>query len=504
MNKNNYVKENELGYFRRIGWYKKMQMVVLFSLFTCMGLVAEEKPNVIYILTDQWRSTAFGYAGNPTVKTPNIDRFSEEAVNFQNAVSVCPVCTPHRAALLTGRFPTSTGMFMNDLYLPEKELCMAEIFKLAGYKTAYYGKWHLDGHGRHNNVQPYRRQGFDYWKALECSHDYNNMPYYENDDFELKHWPGYSPFDIVEDAGNYLETLAKGKDPFFLFISLGTPHFPHHTALEEYKAMYPETDLVLRENVDEEKHPKVRQELQGYYAHCTATDKAVGDLISKLKKLGLYDDSIVIFTSDHGEMMGSHGIRPKEKQLAWDEAVKVPFLIRYPEIGEDQGKKVTSPINTPDILPTMLSLADIEIPKSIEGEDLSSAVRNPGKAKDRAALYMSVRAFAITSFVEYRAIRTSQYTYVKTPDKATMLFDNAADPYQMDNLINKQEHRKLQAKMERLLQEKLRAIGDADFKYAQHYLDKFGFDFKKSKSAPYNVTPGKITKVYTPRMGITK
>ncbi len=174
-----------------------------------------QKPNVIYILTDQWRSSAVGYDGNSVVKTPNLDDLSKEAVIFRNAVSVCPLCTPHRAALMTGRFPTTTGMFMNDLYLPEHELCMAEIFKSAGYKTAYYGKWHLDGHGRYNNVQPYRRQGFDYWKALECSHVYNKMPYYENEDFEMKYWDTYSPFAIVEDAGKYLDEIAKEKDPFF-------------------------------------------------------------------------------------------------------------------------------------------------------------------------------------------------------------------------------------------------------------------------------------------------
>jgi len=475
----------------------KIYAVLLITLICSQSRA--QKPNVIYILTDQWRSTAVGYNGNSIVKTPNLDQFSEEAVIFKNAVSVCPVCTPYRAALLTGRFPTTTGMFINDLYLPEKELCMAEIFKSAGYKTAYYGKWHLDGHGRYNNVQPYRRQGFDHWKALECSHQYNNMPYYENEDFELKHWPEYSPFAIVEDAGNYLEELVKDDNPFLLFVSLATPHFPHHAAPGKYKEMYPQKDLKLRENVIEEKYPKIREELQGYYAHCTATDKAIGDLLDKIKELGIFDNSVIIFTSDHGEMMGSHGIRPKEKQLAWDEAIKVPFLIRYPDMAGNEGKEVFTPINTPDILPTMLSLAGIRIPNGIEGEDLSSTVRNPEKHKDRAVLFMSVRAFAITSFAEYRGIRTKQYSYVKTTEKATMLFDNIADPYQLDNLIDKPEHHKLQSKMDKLLQKELRAVGDENFRYAQYYLDRWGYDLKESRSAPYNITPGKITRVYTPR-----
>lgn len=476
---------------------KKVFIILLITLISIN--TRAQKPNVIYILTDQWRSTAFGYAGNHIVKTPNIDKFSKEALIFNNAVSVCPVCTPHRAALLTGRFPTSTGMFLNDLYLPERELCMAEIFKAVGYKTAYYGKWHLNGHGRFNNVQPYERQGFDYWKALECSHDYNNMPYYENEDFEIKYWKKYSPFAIVEDASVYLERISKEKSPFLLFISLATPHFPHQTAPEEYKKLYPLKELELRKNVEEDKYPGIREELQGYYAHCTATDKAIGDLIEKIKELNLYDNSIIIFTSDHGEMMGSHGVRPKEKQLAWDEAIKVPFLIRFPDLGMNKGKEVFTPINTPDILPTMLSMAEIKIPDCIEGKDLSPILRNPDKQKDRAVLFMSVSPFATTHFTEYRGIKTARYTYVKTPDEATMLFDNVADPYQMNNLLGKPESQKLQNKMDRLLVKELKAIGDEDFKHGQYYLDKWGYDFKEGHSAPYDVTPGKITRVYTPQ-----
>jgi arylsulfatase A-like enzyme len=480
----------------------KSQAMGLVFMLVNFGLAAEEKPNVIYILTDQWRSSAFGYAGDPVVKTPNIDKFSKESVIFRNAVSVCPVCTPYRASLLTGRFPTSTGMFLNDLYLPESELCMAEIFKSAGYRTAYYGKWHLDGHGRSNFIPRERRQGFDFWKANECDHEYNHDPYYENDDLGIKYWPKYSPFAIEEDVELYLEKVSSEKNPLLLFISLGTPHFPHQTAPEEYKKMYPPGKLIFRENVARDEFPAISEELQGYYAHCTATDKAIGDLINKLKKLNLFDNSIIIFTSDHGEMMGSHGVRPKEKQLAWDEAVKVPFLIRFPGIKKNGGKEVFSPLTTPDILPTMLSLANIDIPKSIEGEDLSSMIRNPGKQKDRSALFMSVSPFATTPFTEYRGIKTTQYTYVKTPDKATMLFDNITDPYQMNNLIDKPDFQKLQQKMEKLLQEKLKAIGDQDFKSGKYYLDKWGYDVSVGRSAPYNNIPGKIGKVYTPQKKI--
>ena len=162
-----------------------------------------KKPNIIYILTDQWRGSALGYAGNPDVKTPNLDAFAKESVNFTNAVSVTPVCTPHRAALFTGRYPTSTGMFVNDVYLPSEELTMAEIFKEQGYNTAYWGKWHLDGHGRSTYIPKERRQGFDFWRGLECSHNYTKMAYYDNDNPEIKYWQKYSPFAIAEYANEY-------------------------------------------------------------------------------------------------------------------------------------------------------------------------------------------------------------------------------------------------------------------------------------------------------------
>ena len=124
------------------------------------------KPNIVFVLTDQWRAQATGYAGDPNVKTPHLDAMAARSIHFENAVSVCPVCKPYRASLMTGKYPLSTGMFMNGLYLPSQELCMAEIFKEAGYDTGYIGKWHLDGHGRDAYIPKDRRQGFDYWKVL--------------------------------------------------------------------------------------------------------------------------------------------------------------------------------------------------------------------------------------------------------------------------------------------------------------------------------------------------
>ncbi|PQJ72666.1 sulfatase family protein [Polaribacter butkevichii] len=448
-----------------------------------LTIESKKKPNIVYILTDQWRGSALGYAGNPDVKTPNLDKFAKEAVNFTNAVSVTPVCTPHRAALLTGKFPTSTGMFINDLYLPSEELCMAEIFKAEGYSTAYWGKWHLDGHGRSTYIPKERRQGFDYWKALECSHNYTKMPYYDNEDTNIKYWKEYSPFAITKDANQYLTNHAKDEKPFLMMISIATPHYPHQTAPKKYKEMYPPEALTINPNVPESLEQRTRKELQGYYAHATATDEAIGNVLAKLKELNLVDNTIIVFSADHGEMMGAHGVKPFVKQLAWDEAVRVPFLISYPSIGENKGAVVNAPLTTPDILPSLLGLSNLKIPESIEGENIATLIKNPDPNADRAALVMGVAPFG-ANFKDppYRGIRTKQYTYARTPEGASKLFDNVNDPYQMNNLLDKPEFTELQKSLDDKLNIALNNIGD-EFKTRAYYLKKWNYTFDEKRRA---------------------
>ena len=472
----------------------------IIALVVISGCKEPKKPNVVFILTDQWRASAFGYTGDPNVKTPNLDKLAGQSVNFTNAVSVCPVCTPYRASLLTGRFPTSTGMFLNDIYLPEEELCMAEIYQSAGYQTAYIGKWHLDGHGRINNVAPERRQGFEYWKALECSHDYNQMPYYEQDSPEMKYWEGYSPFALVEDAQQYMASHAADAQPFLLFLSIATPHFPHHSAPEEYMDMYPPSQIKLNPNVPEELYEKVYPEIQGYYAHCTATDQAIGELVEKIHELGLADNSILVFTSDHGEMMGAHGRLPFRKQLAWDESLHVPFLIKHPGIENNQGSQINAPLTTPDILPSLLALCDIAIPESIEGDDLSSLILAPDPKADRAALVMNVAPFDVNfEDPEYRGIRTARYTYAVSPEGPIMLFDDREDRYQMNNLAGNPEYGEIQKDLERKLRQELKEIGDEDFKMRDYYVEKWGFKLERNNINYWSFYDGE-GKMQSPRL----
>jgi len=470
-------------------------------LHAAEATTSASKPNIVYLLADQWRASATGYAGDGNVKTPNLDRLAREGLSFRNAVSVCPVCTPYRAALMTGRYPTSTGMFLNDAHLPDDELCLAEILSEAGYATAYIGKWHLDGHGRRSYIPPERRQGWDYWKAAECDHSYNHSHYYTDRSDEIRFWEGYDAFAQTKDAQVYIRDHARGPQPFVLLVSYGVPHFPHATAPDEYKAMYPPEAIQLPPNVPPAMQAAARQEAQGYYAHCTALDKCIGDLLQTLDETGIAEQTIVVFTSDHGEMLGSHGCPPKMKQVAWDESARVPFLLRYPAIHGSRGRTISTPLTTPDILPTLLGLASVNVPGAVEGDDLSPLIRDQREDPDRVALYMGVAPFIQREFAqEYRAIRTSRYTYVRRLDGPWLLFDDQNDPNQMDNLVARPDCEQLCNELDQRLQSRLKAIGD-DFCEGAWYIAQWGYEIGPHGSVPYNtkdVKPQTPTRKQTP------
>jgi len=468
-----------------------LSVLILLAFLAINTACKKENPNVLFILVDQWRASATGYAGDPNVKTPNLDKFSEEAITFTNAVSVCPVCTPYRASILTGRYPTTTGMFLNDAYLPPSELCLAEVFKDNGYSTGFIGKWHLDGQGRWAFTPPDRRQGFDYWKALECSHDYNKMAYYEGDSPEIKYWDGYSPFAVAKDAEAYIEKESQESNPFFLFVSFATPHFPHHTALEEYKDLYVAEDLILNPNVPDELHDQTRQELMGYYAHCTATDKAIGGILNKMKEEDLMNNSVIVFTSDHGEIMGAHGIRIKQKQVPWNESASVPLIFSYPSKKGIKSRTIHMPVTTPDISTSLLSLARLDIPESFEGNDFSGIIQGEPEIVGHGALYMLVSPFALVKKEnkrEYRALKTADYTYVLNTDGPWLLYNDATDPYQMNNLVENPEYKEIREKLDKQLKGELTAIQD-DFKPAEFYLSEWGFSVTKGGYIPYQMEP---------------
>ena len=233
-------------------------------------------PNVLFVLADEWRAQALGYSGDQNVRTPALDRLAAESVNFENAVSGHPVCCPFRGSLMTGQYPLTHGVFVNDEELKPTGTTLGQSFAKAGYQTGFIGKWHLYGSpdGKYGRrlayIPPDHRFGFQYWKACECSHDYNHSLYYEGDDPEPKYWPGYDAIAQTDDACRFIEQRAKTRDPFFLVLSLGPPHFPVNTAPERYQALYKEREIQLRPNVPEKYREQTIRDLRGYYAHMAA------------------------------------------------------------------------------------------------------------------------------------------------------------------------------------------------------------------------------------------
>lgn len=443
--------------------------VIVLSVFTSCLNESGNKPNVVFVFADQWRAQDVGYNGNAGVHTPVIDKLAEESVVFTNAVSGCPVCCPYRASLLTGQYPLTHGVFYNDKPLNPDAVTMAKIYKQAGYETGYIGKWHLNGHepgeetavARAKFIPGERRQGFDFWQVLECTHDYNNSFYYEDSPERLK-WSEYDAIAQTKSAVGYIREKSKGDKPFLLLLSWGPPHEPYETAPEKYRDMYSPGQIEVRPNVPDELREKARKDIAGYYAHIAALDDCMKELQAAVKESGAEDNTIFVFTSDHGDMLYSHG--EVKKQKPWDESLMVPFLLRYPKkLGKTQ-KIVNTPINTPDILPTLLGLSGIEIPASVQGSDYSKIITAEKKPENEAVLIQCPVPFHQWNYSrggrEYRGVRTSRFTYARDLNGPWLLYDNKLDPYQMNNLIGLDEYVFIRSDLEKQLQELLQKTND--------------------------------------------
>jgi arylsulfatase A-like enzyme len=413
------------------------------------------KPNIVLVFGDQWRAQATGYAGDPNIHTPNLDAFAGESMNFTTAVANCPVCSPWRATLMTGQYPLTHGVFVNDVPISSRPVYLAECFQSVGYDTAYIGKWHIDGHGRGAYIPPERRKGFDYWKVRECTHDYNHSFYYADSPNKLE-WRGYDAIAQTEDATQYISGH-RIETPFLLMLSWGPPHDPYDTAPEQFKRIYNQGDIKLRPNVPEDYAEQAKEWLAGYYAHCSALDWCFGRIVSALDAAGLAEDTIVIFTSDHGDMLGSHGAR--NKQRPWDESILVPMLMRYPRLLGKKKKSITVPFNAPHLMPTILGLAGLDIPQSVEGEDFSSFILGKSPPPEDSALIELPACFHQYAYYrggkDWRGLRTSRYTYVINLDGPWFLYDNQVDPFQMTNLIGNPNYKDEQSKLDTELHQRL-------------------------------------------------
>jgi arylsulfatase A-like enzyme len=451
---------------------------------------ATKRPNVVFVLMDQWRAQAFGHRGDPNATTPAIDALSQESFDFTNAVSGFPVCSPYRASLLSGQYAVKNGVVVNDVeWKPPKGTTLGERFRAGGYSTGYIGKWHLFGspegkaERRLTYIPPERRLGFDYWKVCECTHDYNRSLYYAGDDPTERYWDGYDALAQTRDAGDWIRAQAKKSDPYFLLLSLGPPHDPYGTAPERFQAMYRNRELQLRQNVPASHREEAVKNLKGYYAHSTALDGCVAELRKAVADTGQAEDTIFVFASDHGDMLQSQGLH--HKQQPWEESIRVPFLVHYPRKLGRKRRVSRTPLDAPDIFPTLLGLAGLPAQESAQGKNWAPLM--DGKAKDAADpacllnLPVSFSVVRRQGFAEYRGLRTQRYTYVRSIHGPWLLYDNQRDPFQMKNLVASDG--RVVKELDRRLDGMLKDAGD-EFLPGKSYVEKHRVGHYREVIAP--------------------
>jgi arylsulfatase A-like enzyme len=432
------------------------------ALSGCGGLGTRTKPNVLFFFADQFRADVCGVYGGRNIATPNIDRLASEGVVFTSSVSSCPLCTPYRGMVQTGRYPTHSGILFNFVEAShvQNPNCMADVFGAAGYETGFIGKWHLSSGWRHEEglyrpdsdaVAAYQsknpeteyvapgagRLGYQHWQAFNFHGDYVNYWYYQDEPKKI--YSGRYETDTETDqAISRMEKCRQSGRRFFLTVAPHPPHPPFDPGYlpSGYLDEMPET-IWLPPNVPADGRPSDLQ-LRCYLAMAKNVDDNLGRLLDYLESSGLAADTIVVFSSDHGEMFGSHG--RWNKMVPYAEAIDIPLVMRWP--GRiPSGSRIDTLQMPTDHLPTLCGLAGLPIPREVDGTDLSGVVLGRGRDSREEILigsYTSNWDFLQTGtdWPEWRGVKTKQYTYCRWLTGGEELYDNAADPYQMENLAH--------------------------------------------------------------------
>ncbi len=452
-------------------------------------------PNLIYVFADQLRLQSLGYAGDRCARTPNIDGLADESVSFCNAVSGHPVCAPYRASLMTGKYTSSTGMVINTIRMNPNHECFAHVLNAGGYETAYIGKWHLWGTKRGNYYDTeyaytppgeYRLGFDDFWAGYNFLHNYYVAEYYGDTPKPIR-VHGYEPNFQTDLAIEQIERMNEGDNPFALFLSYGTPHDPWaklNTPESDYKTFEwtdfddPPPNFLsehdghrnawtgISDNYADE-FPAIRK---SYYGMVANLDWNIGRLLKAIDQAGLAEDTIIVFTSDHGEMFGAHS--RTAKCTFYEEAARVPFLVR--QAGRTQVGVSDVCLNTPDIMPTLLGMMGLPIPEAVEGMDLSGQALGTGGAEPTAAFLQGMAEVdGWTDGSEWRAVRDKQYTYATYRDDGSeYLFDNIADPFQMTNLIDAPAHAAAADRLRAFMHQRMAELGDT-FEPSTWYRDNW-------------------------------
>lgn len=404
-------------------------------------------PNLLFVLADQWRSSAFGFGSDHVVRTPHFDQLARQGANWDRAYAANPVCSPNRACILTGRHSHQTGMVRNNLQLPPSEVCWPEAFREAGYATHYIGKWHLDGDPKPGFVPPgWRRRGFQTFEGFNRGHVYHDPWGFDDRGEPLGERFGEAPDEYYEPSAQTDAAIAfmnrNRQQPFACYLSWGPPHTPFRPprSFRRYEA----GEIDLRPNVPEEHRAKAIKDLVGYYGLCESLDHELGRLTRFLEETGLADNTLLVFTSDHGELAGSHGKYRKGEPE--DESLRVPLLMRLPgRIPLDSAPETL--ISSVDLMPTLLSLCGLPAPTTCAGRDLSAVLLPGGDAPRVESVYCEGKVSSSPTAAPnanspeqgpWRAIVTDRYKLVVRGDYSAVrgLFDLREDPWELRNLAN--------------------------------------------------------------------
>lgn len=416
-----------------------------------------EPPNVLYILVDQLRAQALSIHGETNIHTPNLDSLAKSGVRFSNCFNTQALCVPSRVGLFCGVFPSSLGIEDNFSY-PGDVPSLAHAFTDAGYRSAYLGKWHLDAAPTDNYyIAPgWQRRGFDdYWGINRANHDYRRGYLFEDSSTKVRPNPlsRFQTLWYTELAEDYLDQV---DGPFLFVVGYGAPHSSMNGT--DWFGMIPQgyTDLIdpdalqFRTNVPEWTMDPgsqgtgilsdmgARAYLHTYYAMILALDEMVGRLIRALKYKGLYDNTIIVFTSDHGEMGGSRGLYGKT--YLYDEANKVPLFISWPDrLAPDT--VIPFPVSHADLFPTLHGLAGLDFAGVTHGRHLVQQITGRG-GSPLEDIYIEGKVvdsdvLPIPPGKLFRSVRTPRWYYVERPGgEAAFLQHIPSDPNQEVNLAN--------------------------------------------------------------------
>ncbi len=438
-------------------------------------MASNKHPNVIVFLTDQQRHDTTGAGGSPLGLTPNFDRIAHQGTHLTHSFTCQPVCGPARACLQTGVYATEHGVWRNG-FEPHPHLdTLADHFNAAGYHTGYIGKWHLAAANHHGPVPKHLQGGYQSWlgaNILEFVSDAFHTRMWDENDQEHR-FPGYRVDAVTDAAIRHVQQRSEQDNPFFLFLSLLEPHHQNssdsYPAPPGYEQQYQSADLP----------PDLRvpggtavQHWPGYCGMIKRIDEAFGRLMDALASLGIKDDTVVMFTSDHGNHFKTRN--QEYKRSCHDASIRVPTAICGP--GFDGGGAIRNLTSLIDLPPTLLDAAGIEVPDMMQGRSLLPLVRDPDHSwPDEVFVQISESQTG-------RAVRTARWKYsVRAPGTDEegqpisqpssdlymddCLYDLEADPWELTNLAGFTSHTEVVRVMRERLVKRMLAAGELEPKF---------------------------------------